>query len=146
MKESMAETQQAPVTVRWAAIALAGYGLVVLVNATVLQALNDWEGIAEYPRALVRTVAVGGVAWGLLRRARWAWWLGLALTLVWIGTSVFGIAILVVYGNDAQAFLPSGFYATFTLTVALLLIALTLMLLPRSRAAFRKQGHVAGVE
>lgn len=128
----------APATVRWAVLALVAYGLVVLMNATVLQALNDWEGVAEYPRALVRAFGVALVAWGLLRRARWAWWLGVGLGLFWVLSSGFALAMFLrIRTPEAEALLPSGFYVTLGLTIALLMLAVVLLFLPTSRAAFR---------
>jgi hypothetical protein len=127
-----------PATLRWAAIALGAYGLVVVVNATVLQAMNDWAGLAEYPRALIRAVGVAFVVWGLLRRSRLAWWLGVVLALFWLAMSVFGVVMFFsVWTPEADGLLPRGFYVVLTATCALLGGAAALLLAPSSRAAVR---------
>jgi hypothetical protein len=127
-----------PATLRWAAIALAAYGLVVVVNATVLQAMNDWVGLAEYPRALIRPMGLALAVWGLLRRARWAWWLGLMLALFWLVTSIFALVMFFsVRTPQADALLPPGFYVVLSATFALLGGATALLLAPSSRAAVR---------
>jgi hypothetical protein len=78
------------------------------------------------------------VAWGLFRRARWAWWLGLVLALLWLATSVFGLVMfLSVRTPDAEALLPPGFFVVLTATCALLGAAAALLLAPSSRAAVR---------
>jgi len=125
-----------PATLRWAALVLGAYGLVVVVNATVLQATNDWVGLAEYPRALIRALGAALVAWGLLRRARWAWWLGVVLALFWLATSIFGfLMFLGIRTPEADALLPPGFYALLATTCVLLGAAAALLLAPSSRAA-----------
>jgi hypothetical protein len=130
----------APATVRWAAVALVAYGLVVLANATVLQIMNDWEGAAEYPRALIRAFGVSIVAWGLLRRAPWAWWLAVVLGVFWLVSSGFALAMFLrVRTPEADALLPSGFHLTFGVTTALLALAVALLCHPSSRAAFRSR-------
>ena len=125
-----------PMTVRWAALALVAYACVVLVSATVLQAINDWQAVGD-PRAVVRGLGVALVAWGLLRRARWAWWLGVALALFWIVSGVAGLVMfLSIRTDEAEALLPPAFYPLLGVTITLLTVALVLLVLPRSRAAF----------
>jgi hypothetical protein len=113
----------------------------VVVNATVLQAMNDWAGIAQYPRALIRAIGVALVVWGLLRRAVWAWWLAVVLGVFWLATGIFGLAtILSVLTPDVDAGLPVGFFVTGSITVVLLAVAVTLLCAPSTRAAFRRAG------
>jgi hypothetical protein len=127
-----------PTTVRWAALALVAYAVVILVSATVLQAINDWEAAGEYPRAVIRVLGVALVVWGLLRRARWAWWLGVALPLLWIVSGIAALAMfLSVRTDEADAVLPPAFYPLLSVTMTLLTVALVLLVLPGSRAAFR---------
>jgi hypothetical protein len=129
-----------PVTLRWASIVLGAYALLVTVNATVLQAMNNWAGIAQYPRALIRSAGVALVVWGLIRRAVWAWWLAVVLGVFWLATGVFGlVAILSVLTPDADAGLPPGFFVTGSITVVLLAAAVILLCVPSSRAAFRRK-------
>jgi hypothetical protein len=132
-------TGDLPTTLRAAAVLLVAYGIVVLVNATVLQMRSDWEGVSEYPRAIVRAVGMAVLAWGLLRRLRWFWWLAVGLALFWIVTAMAGVALIRSLGTaETDPILAPGFYWTLALTTALLTAAVVLLLLPSSRAAFRR--------
>jgi hypothetical protein len=138
MNETTSRGSGVPASLRWAAIALVAYGIVVVASATVLQAMNDWVAIAEYPRALLRGLGVAITAWGLLRRARWAWWLGIVLVSVWLATSVFALLMLFSVGMAEVADqLPPGFYPVMWTTLALLAAAAAMLLSPSSRAAVR---------
>ena len=127
-----------PSTVRWSAWLFVAYGIIVLAGATVSQALNDWAAIDQYPRALVRAAGVTLIAWALMRRKRWAWWLGVGLGLVWAVTGWAGfvaVIVLVLQSADESTVADPAFVVVSVLTLVVLTAAVTLLLLPRSRAA-----------
>lgn len=127
-----------PTTVRLAAWVLLAYGLFVLANAVVLQSLSGWEQAAAFPRALIRAAGVGLLAWGLLGLRRWAWWVALGLVAFWL---MLGLGALLVLARlrapEAMAALPPYFDVSMAVSLAALTAALTLLVLPSSRAAFR---------
>lgn len=128
----------APEAVRWAAVALATYAVVVLAYATISQMQSGWEAAASYPRALIRAGGMALVAWGVLQRARWAWWLAVALSGFWVVGSVVGLgAMFHIGGSEAAEVLPGGFLMVMSVTAALLVAAIILLCLPKSRAAFK---------
>src|SRR5688572_17396258 len=74
-------------TLKWAAWLAFAYAAVVIINATVLQALNYWEPV------LLRTAGFVISGAGLLRRARWAWLLALAWSFIFLGVSGVDVAL-----------------------------------------------------
>jgi hypothetical protein len=72
---------QLPWTVRATAIALVTYSLVLLLHAALRQnSLGEDQIEPEgVPRAGIRVLATSFIAWGLWKRARWAWWTGVLL-------------------------------------------------------------------
>ena len=66
-----------PSSVKLAAGLFVAYGVAVVLNATAIQGASSWVGAGDFPRALIRLFGTGLIGWGLLRRARWAWWIGL---------------------------------------------------------------------
>lgn len=81
-----------PPSVTVAALLFALYGIAAMVNAAVMQSWTDVEA-GNIPRAGLRLAAAGLVTWGLLRGARWAWWLGVTLACLWL---VAGLAPVIV--------------------------------------------------
>lgn len=115
---------------------LALYGVAVIVNATVLQQMNGWYAATDYPRAVIRCVGMLLLAWGLLKGARWAWWVAVLLSSFWMLASV---GALVAFGavqraGTANPFGP-GFVVFAVVSGTALAAAVVLLLLPESRAA-----------
>ena len=130
-----------PSTVRWSAWLFVVYGLIVLAGATVAQALNDWAAIGDYPRAVIRAAGVTLIAWALMRRRWWAWWMGVGLGLLWAATgwaSFVALIVLLAGSADESVAVEPGFVVVSVLTLVVLTAAVTLLLLPRSRAPFRR--------
>lgn len=126
-----------PRSVRAAVLCFLGYGVVVVLNAILLLA-GDWGGPAMAAQALLRFLAVGVLAGGLVRRRRWAWWISVVVGGVGIVLGVF--AAVVFATTEPGDLLP---YPTLTVTlialsVALLGTVLALLLSPSARAAFRR--------
>jgi hypothetical protein len=104
---------------------LVAAGLLVLGALTVLE-----PGAAELAlRKLLRAAGLLFLAFGLVYRARWAWWLtvisGAASVLIWL-------IALDLFGRPWTVPIPIELFLMFRAGAALLL------LLPQSRAAFRK--------
>ena len=126
-----------PRAVNCAAYALLLYGAVVLVNATVLQVQNEWAGVSEYPRAVIRAVGMGLLWLGLRRRVVAAWWVAVILAGLWAITPILaGIAIARIGVTAADL---GGLVIVSLLGILLLLTAVVLLCLPSSRAAFRRR-------
>jgi hypothetical protein len=125
-------------TLRWAAYLLSGYAVLVVVNATVMQARSGWADIASYPRALVRAAGVAIVVWGLLRHGRWAWWLGLVLAAFWAVTGMLGLGVLLSIPSSDRELVPAGILVVGGASVVLLGVAVAMLLLPSTRRALRQ--------
>lgn len=130
--------QQLPTIRSWAALTFLGYGLVVMIGATLGQTYSDWAAASEYWRAIIRAAGVSIVAWGLWQHARWARWLALALTLLWgISGAMALIAIFHLQTSPAAVQLPPGFYATSIVAFVLLLATLVLLLMEAAKRQHR---------
>jgi len=124
-----------PATVRGAAGLMLLYGIAALLNAGTMQAQAGWGEPWALGRALLRLLISGFIAWGLLRRMGWAWWLG----LLW---SVFGLvvgasAVLVIEAGDVHWLPPSRGQLLLGVTLLSLGGAIALLLSSSARAAFR---------
>jgi hypothetical protein len=124
-----------PSTVWVAAGLILAYGVLAVANALTMQSQAGWGEPWALGRGLLRLLVSGVIAWGLFRRARWAWWVGL-------GWSVFGLVLgasrmLVVERGDIHWLAPSR--AQLLLGVMLLSLggAIALLITPSARAAFR---------
>jgi peptidoglycan/LPS O-acetylase OafA/YrhL len=124
-----------PGTVRTAAGLVLLYGVVALLNALTMQSQAGWGEPWALGRAILRFLISALIAWGLFRKARWAWWVGL-------GWSVFGVALgastlLVFERGDIHWLAPNR--AQLLLGVMLLSLGgvIALLITPSSRAAFR---------
>jgi hypothetical protein len=126
-------------TLRAAAMLFLVYATALLANASLY---TSWSGDrSEWPRLLIRLVGLGAVAWGLWRRERWAWWLGVLLGGAFAAFGIVGLWAAHSTGLlDARPY-PAADYAFFVVSIVALLSAVVLLLLPRSRAAARPAGQ-----
>jgi hypothetical protein len=125
-----------PNSVKMAAALFVMYGVVVVLNATVMPSGGGWVAAHDLPRALLRLLGTGLIAWGLLHRARWAWWLGLGLAAFWLAAGA--LAVLVLERGDVYWLPPSGFQVFLVVSLLCLGLALTLLLSPSARKVFRR--------
>jgi hypothetical protein len=83
-----------------------------------------------------RLAGAGLVAWGLLRGVAWAWWVGLALAILWLAS---GLAPLVVMERgDVQWLQPSGDQIYLVVSLLSLVLAITLLLTRAVRGFLRR--------
>jgi hypothetical protein len=117
------------------------YGLAVVVNAVIWQSLSGWQEASDFPPAIVRFLGVGLISWGLLKRERWAWWLGVVLPSFWILSAGLGVvAYWALVGDEADLVIPLP-AAIFPLASFVSLgVAVGLLLKRDVRMAFRKNG------
>jgi hypothetical protein len=125
-----------PSSVKLAAALFVTYGVAVVLNATAIQGASGWVGAGDVPRALIRLVGTGVIGWGLLQRARWAWWLGLVLAAVWLAAGA--LAVLVLERGDVHWLPPSGFQIFLVISLLCLGLVVALLISPSARAAFRR--------
>jgi uncharacterized protein YjeT (DUF2065 family) len=125
-----------PTSVKLAAALFVVYGLTVFLNASVMQEAAGWATPRDFPRAILRLIGTGLIAWGLLRRARWAWWLGLVLAAFWL--SAGALAVLVLDRGDVYWLPPSGFQTFLVVSLVSLGLAVALLISPSARAVFRR--------
>ena len=129
------DSHSLPGTVRAAAGLILVYGVLAVANALTMQSRAGWGEPWALGRALLRLLVSAVIAWGLFRRAPWAWWLGLGWSL--FGLGVGAAAILVFERGDIHWLAPSR--AQWLLGVMLLSLggAIALLVTPTARAAFR---------
>ena len=125
-----------PRTVQLAAALFLLYGVAVVINALGVQGPAGWAAARDFPRAILRLVGTGLIAWGLLRRARWAWWLGLVLAVFWLVAGA--LTVLVFERGDIYWLPPSGFQLFLAGSLVCLGGTVALLLSPSSRKAFRR--------
>ena len=125
-----------PASVKLAAALFIVYGLAVVLNATAMQAAAGWAAAGDFPRAILRLVGTGIIAWGLLRRARWAWWFGLVLAVFWLAAGA--LAVLVLDRGDVYWLPPSGFQTFLVVSLVCLGSAVAFLISPSARAVFRR--------
>jgi hypothetical protein len=133
----MPDTSSKPTSstaVQWAAALFLLHGLAVAANLVLVVGPAGWTGAWDVPRALLRLVATCLVGVGLLRQARWAWWLGLLLGSWWLASAALGV--LVFERKDVYWLPPSGFQVLLVVSLACLAGAMALLLSPSARAAF----------
>lgn len=112
------------------------YGIAVVVNAATTQGWTGWIEAGSVPRALLRLAGAGLVAWGLLRGLAWAWWVGLALAIIWLAS---GLAPLVVMERgDVQWLQPSSDQIYLVVSLLSLVLAITLLLTSGVRGFLRR--------
>lgn len=113
---------------------LVAYGLWVVINATLRQMATDWIDSGDYPRALIRLGGMVLIAYGLLRRQRWGWWLGVLMPSFFLLFAVGAVA-LAVAGGEAAAPVDLGQLLVPALCLA---VGVALLLTTSSRAVFRR--------
>ena len=128
-------TERLPTSVKLAAALFLLYGAAVLLNALLLQRASGWAGAMDFPRAVFRLLGTGLVAWGLLRRERWAWWLGVLLAGFWLAMGVLAVGVL--ERGDFYWLPPSGFQLFLAVSLLSLFLAIALLLSPSARRVFR---------
>ncbi|HJU69006.1 MAG TPA: hypothetical protein VJ650_12280 [Gemmatimonadaceae bacterium] len=124
--------------VRLASALLVIYGLIVIVNAVLLQSAAGWIEWPQFFRAVVRLGGMLLIAWGLLRGERWAWWMAVGLGLFWLVTGALVVAgSWIAFGGVS---IPAPVYSQVLLAVAVLLLAtgIGLLLTRPVRVAFRR--------
>ena len=127
-----------PHSVKLAALLFVAYGVAVVFNATAMQSATNWIAAADFPRALIRLFGTVLIAWGLLHRARWAWWLGVGLAAVWLVAGA--LAVQVLERGDVYWLPPSGLQIFLVVSLLCLGLSLALLLSPSARAVFRRPG------
>lgn len=125
-----------PASVKLAAALFVVYGVAVVLNATAVQGAAGWVGAADFPRALIRLVGTGIIAWGLLQRARWAWWLGLVVAMVWLAAGA--LTVFVFERGDVHWLRPSSVQTFLAISLLSLGLVVALLLSPSARAVFRR--------
>ncbi len=125
-----------PSSVKLAAALFVVYGVAVVLNATAIQGAAGWVAAADFPRALIRLLGTGLIAWGLLHRARWAWWLALVLAAVWLVAGA--LTVLVLEQGDVHWLRPSGFQTFLVVSLLCLGLAVALVHSPSGRAVLRR--------
>jgi len=116
------------------------YGLAVLINATIDQNALGWENIEArgFPRAVIRFLGMSLIAWALLKGARWAWWLGVLLPGFFLVGGVVGLGLIFRFRDEAPEVWSAVATPLLVLSFVALAAAIVLLLLPSSRAAFRR--------
>lgn len=123
-----------PKTVKLAAALFVLYGVAVVINAVAVQGAAGWAVAWDFPRAILRLIGTGLIGWGLLRRARWAWWLGLILAVFWLVAGA--LVVLVFERGDVYWLPPSGFQIFLAGSLGCLGGGVALLLSPSARKVF----------
>lgn len=125
-----------PRNVSAAAVMFVVYGLAVLLNAIRAQEELGWSDAGDFGRAVLRLAGCALVAWGLLRGERWAWWLGLALALLWLLAA--GVTMAVIERGDLHWLQPSSAQLFLAVGMLSLGLAVALLLTPSARSRFHR--------
>jgi hypothetical protein len=112
------------------------YGVAVVVNTALTQGWTGWVEAGNLPRALLRLAGASLVAWGLLQGSVWAWWLGLALAILWLIGGL--MPLLVTEGGDLRWLQPSGDQILLVISLLSLGLAVALLLTPSVRGFLRR--------
>jgi hypothetical protein len=129
-------TRSLPKTLRLAAALFVLYGVAIALNALTVQRAAGWAHPLEVLRAILRLTGAVIIGWGLLRQARWAWWLGLVLAMFWLITG--GLSVLVFERGDVYWLAPSGFQVMLVASLVCLGGAVASLLSPSVRSVFRR--------
>jgi hypothetical protein len=128
-----------PPTVTMAAALLVTYGLWVVWRATQAQIAAGWVNADDYPRALIRLAGMGLIAFGLIRRQRWGWWLGVSVPVLLLLALIGGGMVAYSLAGGAGLASIATMAPDLHVAIVLLLISVILLLLPASREVFRTQ-------
>lgn len=131
------QREQIPDSVRVAAALITAYGVAVVVNAFIDQTNIGWVEVRPggFPRAALRCVFMTAVAWGLVTRARWAWWAAVVLGSVFSLAGILGTTML--WRIRTEIALPTRPVAVALTSLVVLIVAVLLLLTPSARRAFR---------
>jgi peptidoglycan/LPS O-acetylase OafA/YrhL len=130
------KSETLPANVKLAAALFVLYGLAVVLNVTVMQTAAGWGAPRDFPRAILQLIGAGLIAWGLVRRARWAWWLGIVLAVFWLVAAA--LVVLVLDRGDVYWLPPSGSQTFLVASLVCLGGAVALLISPSARAVFRR--------
>ena len=123
-----------PPTVRWAAGLAFADAAVVLAYATYGQVQSDWVNARDYASGLVRTIGFVVIGYGLLRRLKFAWWLGVAFSAYLLLGGVFALVVLyALRGSADRPPLPTLFVPVAVTSLAILAAFIALLAHPKSR-------------
>ena len=81
---------------------------------------------------------MGLTAYGLLRRKRWGWWLGVLMPALFLMTVVAAGIVALSFAGEEGLVGMAGSLTDVAAGLVLLLASVILLLLPSSRAAFRQ--------
>ena len=112
------------------------YGIGMVINAEQTRGWTGWIEAGSLPRALLRLAGAALVAWGLVQGAAWAWWVGLALAILWLAGGL--VPVVVMEGGDLRWLEPSGDQIVLALSLLSLALAITLLLTRSVRGFFRR--------
>jgi peptidoglycan/LPS O-acetylase OafA/YrhL len=112
------------------------YGIGMVVNAAQNQGWTGWVEAGSLPRALLRLAGAGLVAWGVFQGAAWAWWVGLALAVLWLAGGL--VPVVVMERGDLQWLEPSSDQIVLAVALLSLALAITLLLTRPVRGFFRR--------
>lgn len=126
-----------PRRIKIAAWTLASYGTVLVLYAVVFQKVPSW-GRPDLSGAVGRGLGMGLLTWGLLNRARWAWWAGVLFTGWNLVVCLLALGAVLAMGAEGERVtLPPGFALSLVLCSLVFATVVALLLAPSSRAAFR---------
>ena len=125
-----------PPTLRWAACLAFAYAAVVLAYATYAQVQSDWVNSRDYFSGIVRTIGYVVIGYGLLRRLKFAWWLGMGFSIYLLAGGLFAVVVLTALRGSADRppLLPL-FIPTVAVSLGILAAFVALLAHPRTRAA-----------
>jgi hypothetical protein len=125
-----------PYTVVAAALCVAGYGVSVCLGEFTLAGPAGTMPSPLLRLGIILALASCTLAGGLWLRARWAWFAALAFASWFTLSGLLSILKYARSGGMQAALAPSG-VVLFAIGVASITGALVLLILPRTRAAFR---------
>jgi hypothetical protein len=122
-----------------AAAGLATYGVSVMLSAVFQLNQLGWENVdaQQFRAPLTRFVGMNVIAWGLSRRARWAWWAALLFAGFILSTVVGAFVVYLIRFPDTPRMSPASFILVIGLFV-LLLVPFILLLTPAGRRPFKR--------
>lgn len=133
-----------PPTVRWAAWLAFAYAAVVLAYATYGQVQSDWVNARDYFSGIVRTIGYVIIGYGLLRRLKFAWWLGVGFSAYLLLGGVFALVVLfALRGSADRPALPSLFMPAAFTSLGILIAFVAMLVHPKTRAVFGTQSNSA---